>query len=116
MNHVSFLIQIFQENSKLKEQVNGYRRVLKVFQGKNRTSGSELDGRLGTDSVPRSIESAQCILDCWFGIVDKFLSDLNRPDQDGHLQHSATSTDVARLRMGLLEAKAASQVLSESCK
>lgn len=99
----------------MKQQVDGYRRVLKVFQSRSPSPNEEVDGS-GQDGEPSLIssESAACLLNSWTDMLDKFLTELSQSDQEGHAQLPTSSTEVSRLRRGLAQARVAIQSLSES--
>ncbi|XP_045195387.2 putative leucine-rich repeat-containing protein DDB_G0290503 isoform X2 [Mercenaria mercenaria] len=105
--------KLVKENSKLKQQVDGYRRVLKVFQSRSPSPSEEGSSQDG-EPAPMSSESASCLLSSWLDMLDKFLTELSHSDQEGHAQCPTSNMEVTRLRRGLVQARGAIQSLSET--
>ena len=109
--------RLVRENDQMRSQIDGYKRVLKVFQNrasvaKDSTSENQDQGSAGPQ--PISSESASCLLDNWLDMVDKFLLELSQGDQNGHMPVTASTTEVTRLRRGLSQARGAIQSLSHA--
>lgn len=100
----------------MKEQLDGYKRILKVFQERSPSPGWEADNiRHDVGPAPISSESASCLLESWLNMLDNFLTDLSHSDQEGQVHLPTSSMEVARLRRGLVQARGAIQSLSDSC-
>ena len=109
------LQRLLRENDQMRSQIDGYKRVLKVFQ--NRASLAKDNTSQGQGSAgpqPISSESASCLLENWLDMVDKFLLELSQGDQNGHMPVTASTTEVTRLRRGLSQARGAIQSLSHT--
>lgn len=105
--------KLVKENEKLRDQIDGYKRVLKVFQDRaSDTKDGKVDGHGLGGPQPISAESASCLLDNWLDMIDKFLLELSQGDQNGHMPVTASTTEVTRLRRGLVQARGAIQSLS----
>ncbi|XP_060591170.1 uncharacterized protein LOC132746118 isoform X2 [Ruditapes philippinarum] len=103
--------KLVKNNIKLKEQVEGYRRVLKVFQSRSPSPNDELDKSNekisdDADTAPMSFESASCVLKSWFEMLDKYLVERSES------QLPASSIEVSRLRRGLVQARDALRSMS----
>ena len=107
--------KLVQENEKLKNQIDGYKRVLKVFQDRavSDATDSKDEGQRSSGPQPISSESASCLLENWLDMIDKFLLELSQGDQNGHMPVTASTTEVSRLRRGLAQARGAIQSLSQ---
>ena len=104
--------KLYSENEKLRNQIDGYKRVLKVFQDRSSTGTNDTkEGQTGPQ--PISSESASCLLDNWLDMIDKFLLELSQGDQNGHMPVTASTTEVSRLRRGLSQARGAIRSLSQ---
>ena len=105
--------RLLRENDQMRSQIDGYKRVLKVFQDRASASkDSEGRGQGSAGPQPISSESASCLLDNWLDMIDKFLLELSQGDQNGHMPVTASTTEVTRLRRGLVQARGAIQSLS----
>ena len=104
--------RLLRENDQMKSQIDGYKRVLKVFQDRASAKDSEDRGQGSAGPQPISSESASCLLDNWLDMIDKFLLELSQGDQNGHMPVTASTTEVTRLRRGLVQARGAIQSLS----
>lgn len=106
-----------KENSKLRKQVDGYKKVLQVFQHSRSMSPNSDSDKSGLDvdgaPEPLSAESATCLAESWLDLLDKFFTDLNEP---GHLELPTSAVEVSRLRRGLGQVRTALQTLTEAAQ
>ncbi|KAL4226458.1 CDK5 regulatory subunit associated protein 2 [Mactra antiquata] len=104
-----------QENSKLKHQLDGYKRVLKVFQDRSSSPAIEhVSKPEDAGPAPISSESASQLLDGWLNKLDNFLADISQCDQEGPMFPPTSTMEVAQLRRGLVQARGVVQALSDT--
>ena len=110
--------KLVQDNEKLKNQIDGYKRVLKVFQDRSSSVTDSKDAKVDAQNMtgpqPISSESASCLLGNWLDMIDSFLLELSQGDQNGHMSVTASTTEVSRLRRGLVQARGVIQSLSHT--
>ncbi|WAR31487.1 hypothetical protein MAR_034029 [Mya arenaria] len=113
-----------KENTKLRQQVEGYRKVLQVFQSRSPSpprsespespkSSSASDCTDGQPATSMSSESATCLIDSWMELLDKFLSELSSQPHPG-LPSSAL--DVTRLKRGMAQVRGAIKSLTDQTR
>ena len=103
-----------RENAKLKEQLEGYRRMLKVFQGRSPSSPTSNDSGIASKQdtgVQSNLPIDQ--VDDWLNSLEQLLQDLSQGDQDAC---SPPSGHISRIQRGLGDARQAIRSLSSSGK
>ncbi|XP_052219394.1 uncharacterized protein LOC127836826 isoform X4 [Dreissena polymorpha] len=115
-----------KENAKLKQQIDGYQKVLNVFQSRSpspgdagsnsRRSSSESNHSTSdmstVDGEPISTESASCIVESWVGLLNKFLDELG--ENQGYRELPLASVEVSRLKRGLAQVRGALHSLTDT--